>query len=135
MSDRLTLAHAIEDAGIPREKAENVAAAIVRFVEGSAATRADVERVEASLKAEIARAETAMRAEIVGMRRAETALRSEIVGVRSALATETARQDTRIERLDAKIEQVGSRTFNRLVALMAVIAGLLFAALHLWPPH
>jgi hypothetical protein len=69
------------------------------------------------------------------MRRAETALRSEIVGVRSALATETARQDTRIERQDAKVEQVGSRTFYRLGALMAVIAGLLFAALHAWPPH
>ena len=47
MSDRLALAHVIEDAGIPREKAEAVATAIARFIEGSAATKADVDRVEA----------------------------------------------------------------------------------------
>src|SRR5215468_4872326 len=58
------LAHAIEDAGIPREKAESVATAIARFVEGSAATRADVERVEISLSAEIKAAETRLSAEI-----------------------------------------------------------------------
>jgi hypothetical protein len=44
----------VEDAGIPREKAEAVATSIARFVEGSAATKADVDRVEASLKADIA---------------------------------------------------------------------------------
>jgi hypothetical protein len=92
MSDRLALAHVIEDAGIPREKAEAVATAIARFIEGSAATKADVDRVEAALKADIA-------------------------------------------RLDAKIEQIGSRTFNRLGTLVVVVATLLFAALHLWPPH
>jgi hypothetical protein len=54
MSDRLALAHAIEDAGISREQAENIATAIARFVEGSAATKADVDRVEAALKADIA---------------------------------------------------------------------------------
>jgi hypothetical protein len=53
MSDRLALAHAIEDAGIPREKAESVATAIARFIEGSAATKADVDRVEAALKADV----------------------------------------------------------------------------------
>lgn len=92
MSDRLALAHAIEDAGIAREQAENMATAIARFVEGSAATKADVDRVEAALKADIA-------------------------------------------RLDAKVEQIGNRTFNRLGALVAIVATLLFAALHVWPPH
>jgi hypothetical protein len=48
---------------------------------------------------------------------------------------EVARLDTRIERLDAKAELLVSRIFNRLGALMAVVAGLLFAALHYWPPH
>jgi hypothetical protein len=99
MSDRLALAHVIEDAGIPRDKAENVATAIARFVEGSAATKADVDRAEAALKVEIA----VVRAEIV--------------------------------RLDAKVEMLAGRTFNRLGALVGVVAGILFAALHLWPPH
>jgi hypothetical protein len=99
VSDRLALAHVIEDAGIPRDKAENVATAIARFVEGSAATKADVDRAEAALKVEIA----GVRAEIV--------------------------------RLDSKVEMLAGRTFNRLGALVAVVAGILFAALHLWPPH
>jgi hypothetical protein len=32
MSDRLALAHAFEDAGMAREKAESVATAVARFV-------------------------------------------------------------------------------------------------------
>jgi hypothetical protein len=92
MSDRLALAHVIEDAGIPREKAEAVATAIARFVEGSAATKADLDRVEASLKADIA-------------------------------------------RLDGRIDLVEHRLMTRLGGLMVVLAGLLFAALHMWPPH
>ena len=58
----------------------------------------------------------------------EAAIRGLVVG-------EVARLDTRIERLDAKAELLVSRIFNRLGALMAVVAGLLFAALHYWPPH
>jgi hypothetical protein len=51
MSDRLALAHVIEDAGIPRDKAENVATAIARFIEGSAATKADVQASEGRVMA------------------------------------------------------------------------------------
>ena len=103
MSDRLALAHVIEDAGIPREKAEAVATAIARFVEGSAATKADLDRVEAALKAEIARVEAALRAEVVSVR--------------------------------AEAARLADRTFNRLGALLVVVIGILFAALHMWPPH
>jgi|SRR5215472_9813100 len=99
MSDRLALAHVIEDAGIPREKAEAVATAIARFVEGSAATKADVERVEVTVRA------------------VEAALRAEIAGAR------------------AEIARVADRTFNRLGALVVVVMGILFAALHMWPPR
>jgi hypothetical protein len=62
MSDRLALSHAIEEAGLPREKAEI-----------------------ASVRAEITR--------------------------------------------------VADRAFKRLGTLVAVVAGILFAALHMWPPH
>lgn len=103
MSDRLALAHAIEDAGIPREKAEGVATAIARFMEGSTATKADVERSEAALKADIARVETGLKAEIAGVR--------------------------------ADLNLVEHRLLTRLGALAVVLCGLLFAALHAWPPH
>jgi hypothetical protein len=110
MSDRLALANAIEDAGIERSKAERVASVIFDAIHDNVATKADVQASEA-------------------------ALRNEILGVRSLLASEVGRLDMRIERLDAKVEQIGSRTFNRLGALVVVVAGLLFAALHYWPPH
>jgi Uncharacterised conserved protein (DUF2371) len=45
MSDRLTLAHAIEDAGIDRAKAERVASAIVDLIHDEVATKADVQAV------------------------------------------------------------------------------------------
>jgi hypothetical protein len=110
MSDRLALAHVIEDAGIPREKAEAVATAIARFVEGSAATKADVQATEAVLKADIAHAATTLRVEM------------------GALKADSA-------RLEGRIDRVEHRLMTRLGGLMVVLAGILFAALHMWPPH
>jgi hypothetical protein len=114
MSDRLALAHVIEDAGIPRDKAENVATAIARFIEGRAATKADVQA-----------SETALRADIQAVRRDvhtfEAAIRHDVQAADAALKTDLVR--------------LAARTFNRLGALVAVVAGILFAALHLWPPH
>lgn len=121
MSDRLALANAIEDAGIERGKAERVASVIFDAIHDNVATKADVQASAAALRADI--------------QASEAALRNEIVGVRSMLAAEVGRLDTRVERLDAKVEQTGSRTFNRLGALTVVVATLLFAALHHWPPH
>jgi hypothetical protein len=110
MSDRLALANAIEDAGIERAKAERMASVIFDAIHDNVATKADVQSSEAALKADMQ-------------------------AIRGLVASEVARLDTRIERLDAKVEMLASRTFNRLGALMAVVAGLLFAALHAWPPH
>jgi hypothetical protein len=109
MSDRLALANAIEDAGITRDKAQRLASVIFDAIHDNVATKADVQASEA-------------------------ALRSEIVSVRSVLAAETARLDTRIERLDAKVVLTGHRLLTQLGGLMVVLTGVLFAALHYWPP-
>jgi hypothetical protein len=121
LSDRLALANAIEDAGIERTKAERVASVIFDAIHDNVATKADVQASEAAIRGEL-------RAEIA-------TVRSEIAAFRVTMAGETARLDTRIERLDAKVEQMGARTFNRLGGLTVVVATLLFAALHYWPPH
>lgn len=110
MSDRLSLAHAIEDAGIPREKAENVATAIVRLVEGSVATKAELDRVETALKAD---------------------LKTEV----AALRTDITRLDGGLERLRATVAGMENRLLLRLGTGVAALLGLLFAALHAWPPH
>ena len=43
--------------------------------------------------------------------------------------------DGRIERLDGKVDLIAHRLLLSLGSLMVVLAGLLFAALHYWPPH
>jgi septal ring factor EnvC (AmiA/AmiB activator) len=116
MSDRLALAHVIEDAGIPRDKAENVATAIARFIEGSAATKADVQA-----------SETALRADIQALRRDVHTFEAAIRHVQASeakLAAEAARLDARIER-----------TFTRLGSLAVVLSGIIIATLHYWQPH
>jgi hypothetical protein len=90
MSDRLALANAIEDAGIPRDKAQRVASVIFDAIHDNVATKADVQAGVAAVRSQL--------------QTSEAALRSEIVGVRSMLAAETARLDTRIEWLDAAVK-------------------------------
>jgi len=46
MSDRLALANAIEDAGIPRAMAERVASVIFDAIHDNVATKADLDRLE-----------------------------------------------------------------------------------------
>ena len=53
----------------------------------------------------------------------------------SAVKTDIAGLRTDLVRLDGKVEQISQRTFNRLGTLVVVVAGLLFTALHVWPPH
>ena len=118
MSDRLALAKIVEDAGIERSKAERVASVIVDLVE------ADVLASEAAVRGEITANGAATRADIAASE----------ASVRALLASETARLDTRIQHLDAKVEQVGSRTFNRLGTLMVVLSGIIIAALRYLPP-
>jgi hypothetical protein len=98
MSDRLTLAHAIEDAGIDRAKAERVASAIVDLIHDEVATKADVAGISGDL------------------RRTEVALKADIAAVR------------------ANADLIEHRLLTRLGGLMIVVGGVLFAALHYWPP-
>jgi hypothetical protein len=49
MSHRLALANAIEDAGIPRDKAQRVASVIFDAIHDNVATKADVQAVGARI--------------------------------------------------------------------------------------
>jgi hypothetical protein len=126
LSDRLALAHAIEDAGIERSKAERVASVIFDAIHDNVATKADVQALGAELKATI----TAQ----VGSIRGE--LKSDITGVRSILASEIGRLDTRIDRLDSAVKAQPNAIMLRLGTLMVVLTGIVLAALrYLPPPH
>ena len=98
MSDRLTLANAIEDAGIERGKAERVASVIIDVIHDNVATKADIMSLRGELKADIA------------------GVRTEIAAVR------------------ANVDLIEHRLLTRLGGLMIAVGGVLFAALHYWPP-
>lgn len=55
---------------------------------------------------------------------------TEIFAIRDYVAT---KQD--LQALEAKLELVQHQLITRLGGLMVVLPGLLFAALHYWPPH
>jgi hypothetical protein len=114
VSDRLTLANAIEDAGIERAKAERVASVIVDIIHDNVATEADLGQVETRLSGEIRQVETTLRGEI---RQVETSLRGDITNLRGEIAL------------------IEHRLITRLGGLAVVLSGVLFAALRYWPPH
>ena len=120
MSDRLALANAIEDAGIPRDKAQRVASVIFDAIHDNVATKGDVQASEAAVRSQ--------------QQASEAALRGEIVGVRSLFASEISRLDTRIERLDAAVKAQPNAIMLRLGTLMVVLTGIILAALRYWPP-
>ena len=113
MSDRLALANAIEAAGIERSKAERVASVIFDAIHDNVATKADVQASETAIRGEF---------------------RSEIATVRFALAAETARLNTQIERLDGTVKAQPNAIMLRLGTLMVVLTGIILAALRYLPP-
>jgi hypothetical protein len=122
MSDRLALANAIEDAGIERSKAQRVASVIFDAIHDNVATKADVQVSEAAVRSQL--------------QTSEAALRGEIASIRALLVSETARLDTRVERLDGKLKPLADQIMLRLGALMVVLTGVILAALrYLPPPH
>jgi hypothetical protein len=134
VSDRLALANAIEDAGIPRDKAQRVASVIFDAIHDNVATKADVQALGAELKAEITAQVGSVRAELKSdIAAIDAALRSEIGGVRSVLASEISRLDTRIERLDAAVKAQPNAIMLRLGTLMVVLTGIILAALRYLP--
>ena len=114
MSDRLALALtlAIEDAGIPHDKAERVASVIVDVIHDNVATKADIAPLAIKVEAVGADVRAVVRAEL-------QAVRTEVQGVRTELKGELAL----IER----------RLLTRLGGLIVVAVGVLLAALRRWP--
>ena len=111
MSDRLSLAHAIEEAaGLERAKAEQLASAIFVAIEGNVATKADL------------RAEGTM-------------LRSELTEFRGGVRADLARIDGALDRLRSQVSAMEGRVVLRLIGVMLALFGLLFVSLHYWPPH
>ncbi len=120
MTDRLTLAHAIEDAGIERVKAEALAGAIFEAIHDNVATKVDIHDLRSEMKADIQELRSEMKADIQELRGEIAELRGEMAQLGTSLRAEMA--------------QLEYRVLIRLGGLIVVLLGLLFAALHTWPP-
>jgi hypothetical protein len=131
MADRLTLAHAIEDAGIERTRAEALAGAILEAIHDNVATKVDIRELRGDTK----ELRSELKADIEGLR-AETKadiqqLRSELKADIQEVRSEVAQMATNLRAEMALLEH---RLLTRLGGLIVVLLGLLFAALHAWPP-
>jgi len=145
MADRLTLAHAIEDAGIERTRAEALAGAILEAIQDNVATKIDIrelrgetKELRAELKADIQELRAELKADIQELR-AETKaeiqeLRSEVSQLGTSLRAEMATLRADMATLRADMALIEHRLLARLGGLIVVLLGLLFAALHAWPP-
>ncbi len=63
------------------------------------------------------------------------ATKADIYRVETTLKVVETALKADLNRLEASIELVKHQLITRLGGLMVVLAGLLFAALHCWPPH
>jgi hypothetical protein len=100
MSDRLTLANAIEDAGIERAKAERVASVVVDLVKGTAATKGDLDAARTELKTDIAALRTELKTDISAFR---TELKTDIAAFRTGLKTDIAAVRTELKDLELRL--------------------------------
>jgi hypothetical protein len=117
MTDRLSLTNALADANIDRKAAERIATEIFDAIRENVATKADLSELRTELKADIAE------------------LGNRIALLRTELKGDIAALGNRIDLVERRIDLVEHRLLTRLGSLVVVLAGLLFAALHYWPPH
>jgi hypothetical protein len=132
MSDRLTLAEAIEDAGIDRAKAVRIATVIVDTTRQTVATKADLEASVGSVRADFAELRADMRTESSGLRADFATFRGE---VRADSARLDGGQGRILERMDGMQNRLLIRLGSGLGSLIVVAIGALFWALQHWPPH
>jgi chromosome segregation ATPase len=143
MTDRLTLTRAFEGAGVESAAAERLATEIYDAIHDSVATKADLSRVEAGLRAELGKVQAGLRADLerveAGLRadleKVEAGLRADLERVEARLRADLAMLRNEMQAIEQRLDRRIDNMVTRLGALVVVVAGLLFAALHYWPPH
>jgi len=118
-TDRLDLAGVIEDAGIPRDKAERIASAILDAVHGSVATKTET----GALMGQLTAVRTELKGDIAEVSAAVSATRTELT---SNIATMHA-------ALGDAISASMRRLLVRITVLLVVLAAAVFAAFHYLP--
>src|SRR5579875_3541867 len=73
--------------------------------------------------------------EIFDAIRENVATKADLSELRTELKADIAALGNGIDLVERRIDLVEHRLLTRLGSLVVVLAGLLFAALHYWPPH
>jgi hypothetical protein len=131
-TDRLTLARAFQASGMERQSAEDVATAIFDAIYANVATKADLERMGAATKADIERLGATTKADV---ERLGAATKAEIDRLSVTIERLSVTTKTDIAALRADMNLLGHQLMTRLGGLIVVVVGIMFAALHYWPPH
>ena len=116
-NDRLDLAGAIEDAGIPRDKAERIASAVVDAIHGSVATKTET----GALMGQLTAVRTELKGDIAAVSAALSAARAEFNGNLAAMHAE----------LRDAINRNGRRLLIRGTVLLVVLAAVVVAAFYM----
>ena len=120
----------LRDAGFPQAQAEAITLSIHSGVTGGVATRADLEVQGAELRADIAE----VRTEIAEVRTEIAEVRNEIAALDKKIEVQGATLETKIAAVRGEIETAKFDLTWRLLGGIAVLNGLLFAAIRLLPP-
>jgi hypothetical protein len=68
VSDRLALAHAFEDAGIERAKAEHVAQVVLDAIRDNVATKADLDGVRSDLRSDLRSVRAELKSDVAALK-------------------------------------------------------------------
>jgi phage host-nuclease inhibitor protein Gam len=136
VTDRLTLTRAFEGAGLKSGDAERIATEIYEAIHDNVATKTDIAALRTEVKTDIAALRTEVKADIAALR---TEVKTDIAALRTEVKTDIAALRTEVKTdtaaLRTELRELELRLTLRLGAAIAVVAGLLFTALHYWPPH
>jgi hypothetical protein len=121
LTDRLTLARALEGGGIARDAAEHIATEIFGAIHDNVATKSDLQSTEAALRNDLQSTEAALRNDLQST---EAALRNDLqsaeASFRSELKAETA-------ALRAELALIEHRLLTRVGSMIVVATGILVA--------
>jgi autotransporter translocation and assembly factor TamB len=135
MTDRLTLAHALENGGIARGAAEQIATQIFDAIHDNVATKTDLREMASGLQADLREMESRLQVDLretearlqVDVREAEARLQTNIGSLRSEVNGEIGNLRIEIERVRSELIRwvvgIGFAQVATIIALLNLLPG------------
>jgi hypothetical protein len=124
MTDRLTLAHALENGGIARGAAEQIATQIFDAIHDNVATKTDLREMASGFRADLRETEARLQADL---RETEARLQTNIGSLRSEVNGEIGNLRIEIERVRSELIRwvvgIGFAQVATIIALLKLLPG------------